>query len=468
MGKREQLNLLILSLVPVRADRLGCYGYSRDTSPAIDAFARDSVLYEGAYATSAWTPPSHASTMTGLYPWHHGVVADSPLSANIPTMAEYLASCGYHTGALVNTHHMGAYKRLDVGFKDFRQIGTGGNRARRSWLSRELERRGFTPKNKGTSETTAQVLEWLKSNTKNKQPFFLLAHYHEAHHPYAAPAGFRGRFSRNSSRVRRGSAIWRANLDPHAFFTQRIQLSGEDLLLLSDLYDEEIAYLDREHILPVLETLKRLNYLENTVVVITSPHGESLGEHGLLSHVGGLYENLLRVPLIIRSPGMAGGMRQSGLAQVTDILPTVLDLLQIPHTLRLDGVSLPPFSPQADERRFVAAEWSGGGFGKLDLAEAASMYRKRPELLARLTEKQLALRVGDLKYIEWEGGRQELYNLLTDPGENLDLSIQDRSSVERLSAQLRSLVTTAPQRVKADSAMPSSLAEDLRAQGYKI
>lgn len=461
-------NLLLLSLVPVRADRLGCYGYERDTTPTIDALAGEATLFENAYATSPWTPPSHASTMTGLYPWHNGVIGDAPLADGITTMAQHLARYGYRTCAFVNTHHMGAYKRLDAGFDEFQQIGTGGWRARRHWLGRELERRGLIQKKKGTAATTSQVIGWLDAHAHSSSPFFLFVHYHEAHHPYAAPAPYRGRYSGFSRRPSRGSPLWQANLDPHAFFTQRIALSPADIRVLSDSYDEELAFLDGAHIAVVLDRLKRLGVYDNTVIIVTSPHGESLGEHGLLSHVGGLYETLLRVPLVIREPGGGSGRREPGLAQVTDIFPTVTRLLGVPDPVApLDGRALPPFADSAERRTFVAAEWSGGGFGAQDLAEAMPLYERRLDILSRLTERQWALRIGNYKYIEWEHGRQELYDLDVDPGETEDSAAQQRPRVLRFAAQLRNLTSSGRLGEAPIPHVPPNLAADLRAQGYR-
>src|SRR5687767_3284803 len=101
------MNVVLFSLVPLRADRLTCYGYYRDTTPAIDELAAEGVLFERTYATSPWTPPSHASTMTGQYPWNHGVRGDAPLVPSVRTMATHLRAAGMRTAAFVNTHHMG-------------------------------------------------------------------------------------------------------------------------------------------------------------------------------------------------------------------------------------------------------------------------------------------------------------------------------------------------------------------------
>ena len=463
------MNVVLFSLVPLRADRLTCYGYYRDTTPAIDELAAEGVLFERTYATSPWTPPSHASTMTGQYPWNHGVRGDAPLVPSVRTMATHLRAAGMRTAAFVNTHHMGQYKGLDAGFEEFQQIGTGGWRSRRSWLSREAERRGLRRKNKGTAETTEQVVRWLRAQRDRERPFFLLVHYHEAHHPYWPPRRHRGRYSVDPSPSRQ-SAARRANLDPAAYFTQRVALEPSDLSLLSDLYDEEIAYLDREHIARVVQALKELALYGRTIVVVSSPHGESLGEHGLLSHVGGLYEPLVHVPLIIRHPTIGVGTRSAQLAQVTDILPTVIKLLDLSvDGLHPDGACLTPFAVDAASRQFVAAEWSGGGFSKQDVAESHAFYHDRPDVLARLTRSQLMFRVGSFKYIESSDGEVELFNLSADPGELRNLAPIERDRAARLAVHLRQLIgdrASAP--TVAAETPPVKVASALRAQGYRL
>lgn len=464
------MNVVLLSLVPLRADRVSCYGYHRDTTPTIDELAADGTLFENAYGTSAWTPPSHASTITGRYPWNHGVVGDASLPADVPTMASVLGRHGMRTAGFVNTHHMGAYKGLDAGFASFHQFGTGGWRAKRNVFSREAERRGWRPKNKGTAPTTDAVLRWLDAYATSDRPFFLLVHYHEAHHPYWPPRAHRGRYSGDRRGPSRRSAARRANLDPSAFFTQRVELSDEDIGRLSDLYDEEVAYLDRDHLSRVVGKLKDLGVYDRTVVIVSSPHGESLGEHGLLSHVGGLYEPLVHVPLVVRCPTQARDVRDPTLAQVTDVLPTVLRLLDLPDDgLALDGRCLSPFSPDAPARAYVTAEWSGGGFSRRDLAEAHAFYEDKPHVLARLTRRLEMLRVGSFKYIGSSDGEHELFDLSTDPGELHNLADVERVRVDRFAAKLRELVgDAAPVASGEPRDVPPQIVAGLRAQGYRL
>ena len=125
---RKPPHIIMISLVPVRADHLSCYGYSRQTTPQIDAFAKTGTVFDNAYSTGAWTPPAHASTLTGLYPSRHGVLGSGGLDDGILTLPELLGANGYRSVGFINSVHMGPFKKLDRGFDEFTRIGGGNSR----------------------------------------------------------------------------------------------------------------------------------------------------------------------------------------------------------------------------------------------------------------------------------------------------------------------------------------------------
>ena len=460
------MNIMLLCLVPVRADRLSGYGYHRDTTPHLDRFAAEATTFLNAYAPAPWTPPSYASIMTGLFPWNNGVLGDAALPPSHPTIASHLRAAGYRTAAFVNTHHIGAFKGMDRGFDEFTQVGTGGAPSTRPWLIREAESYGLIRKNKGTEQTTALLMNWLEKHKDDSRPFFLTVHYHEAHHPYWPPRRHQGRYAKDRRAVRRNSAVRRTNRNPHLYLTQALTLTETELGVLSDLYDEEIAYLDRDHLGPVFAHLRQLGLLENTIVVAVSPHGENLGEHGLVSHVGGLYEQTVHVPLIIRHPARLHGVRVADLVQLTDVFPTLLEFIHLPAPSRLDGWPIHAFTPETNPRTFVAGQWSGGGFSLNDLLKDSRLYVDRPEVLATLTQERLMIRVGRFKYVSSSDGEHQLFDLEMDPDELVDVTGRYPSHAAGLKARLSRLLADRVQAAQPD-APPPEIAKDLREIGYQ-
>jgi len=296
----QPLNVLLISLDTLRADRLGCYGYARRTSPAIDyRLAEQGTLFERAYAQYPQTVGSHMTLFTGRYPCAHGLPGprDAPraLAGDVHTLAELLRAAGYRTGAVTEDGFMTATLGFARGFASFTEF---------THVSSEGMPTGMV------AETFEDGAHWVAR--ESDRPWFLFLHTYQVHAPYEPPA-------KHLVRV----------------FTE-VGPPGP-----SDLYDGEISYTD-ETLADLLTFLNGAALAEKTLVVLISDHGEHFGEHGLWGHANSLYDKLLHVPLILRAPGVPAGRRVRDVVGLIDVLPTVLDILGLPAYAPAQGLSLVP------------------------------------------------------------------------------------------------------------------------------
>lgn len=325
-GKGRNVNLLVITIDTLRADYLGCYGYDKPTSPRIDAFARDAVLFEKVFCQAPETLPSHTSIFTGLYTRNHKAIGnESRVAPEVTTLAEILKDHGYRTCAMISNHVLDAKYGLNQGFDKYVPIH----------LVTDDRKRAESPES-DSDPTTEQAIAWLDENKNSK--FFLWVHWFHPHRPYDPPPAYQEAFAGNYT----GPAgdqndfamkVWRDKID----------LPPEDVAQMRGLYAGEVAFTDFQ-VGMLLDDLARLRLLDNTVVVITSDHGEILYDHEYyFGHDIGLYTECTMVPLVMRIPGMgAPGRRVPGLIQSIDIFPTILQALSISPPARVDGKSLIP------------------------------------------------------------------------------------------------------------------------------
>jgi arylsulfatase A-like enzyme len=473
-------NIVVLSAAPLRADRLSCYGHGRDTSPNLDALAAEGTLFERFYTTGAWTPPTFGSLLTGLYPSSHGVTVQKGLAESVRTLPEALATAGYHTAGFSTSSLIGQLKQLDRGFHEYYEplssrrgpvrgsrspwqvlrsmplVGEGWRRAKHlSW------RLGLSDKEGG--RMARQVTEWLEAEGRRREPFFLLIHIQEMHHPYLAPGPQRYRYiDRNAPGVD-WDLVRRINVNPYLFVTGRVSPGPAELAALGALYDAEVRYTDGLFG-GILDTLRLQGLFDNTVVAALSPHGENLGDHGLGEHQGCLYETLVQVPMIVRYPEkVPAGRRVAGLTQITDVFPTLLELAGAEPVADLQGWSL-PF--EGGGRDAVYAEQQGNRVRQL---EEVAGPADRP-VIERFGRSLRMVRVGDFKYIHASDGTGELYDLAADPGELDNLAPSQPERAREMAARLDSFLDTLHQRSGAahPEQVDRSVIEELRSLGYRI
>lgn len=416
-GPSQPANVLLISIDTLRADRLGCYGYERPTSPALDALAQGGTLFENVVASSPWTVPSHATLFTGRFPHAHGVVTERDrLADDIPVLAELLRTRGMRTAAVVQTTWLSQAQGFARGFDSFQQIpdhAEGGVLVSRGG---EAFLRAFS-----------------------NRPFFLFLHYYDVHSEYRPRPRYEEMFASGYDGPVDGSAMQLQEIRE-----RYLVLSPRDLEHLSSLYDAEIRQLD-DALAKLFALLDELGVRDETLVVVTSDHGEEFLEHGNVLHGRTMYREVLDVPLILNGPGVPRGQRVASLASLADVLPTVLARLGVPAPDAIDGLDLlgPPTSMPA-ERRVVAA---------------ADHNNTEPDSLRMIQDRRHKLIVDRVH------DETRLFDLERDPGEHHDVAAQEPERVAELRRELDTHVEhrrQAPER----SALTPEETERLRSLGY--
>lgn len=289
-------NVLLVSVDTLRADRLGCYGYAGAATPVIDSLAARGVLFERAYAQAPMTRPSHASILTGLLPFEHGIRDNFslPLDSSIPTLAQVMKGAGYATAGFPSTVILSSQSGLNRGFDFYLGSFSPGRQSNPEFFSSFQKPAGWT---------ADAGIKWIEQNAS--QRFFVFLHFYDPHSEYTPPEPYRTKFAGRP-------------------------------------YDGEIAYVDAQ-LGRVIECLDRLKIRENTLIVFCSDHGEGLGEHGEEEHLFFLYNTTLRVPLIINWPGgVPAGRRVSEQVSLVDIMPTVATLAGTTLPRSVSGRDLTP------------------------------------------------------------------------------------------------------------------------------
>lgn len=430
-------NLVFIVVDTLRADRLGCYGAERETTPAIDAMAARAVRFDRAYATAPWTRPSIASMLTGLYPTSHGAATvDLMLPDSVATLAGMLQAEGWVTAGVISHGVISRRAGFARGFDHWEQSEARGH----DHIS--------------TAGVTGQALEQLDRLAGGEQPFFLFVHYFDPHYFWHRhdDADFA---ADQAGRLNGRQSIWQLR-------GMRQELTTEELAFIRDTYDEEVRHTDGG-VGRLLGRLGELGLENDTVVVFTADHGEEFMEHGWIGHTRSLYEELVRVPLIIRVPGGAPAVVHRPVSLVS-LVPTLLDLLcgsVLDEEYAFQGPSLAPLLGGGEANR---GEWDGDAE---DIFFEVS-FDQPEEWGAEKTAHKKGILLDGWKLIRDEtGGGLELYNLDNDPGESTNMAearpaVRDRL-LARLEARVESLGAAADtRRMELDERE----LEQLRGLGY--
>lgn len=378
-----QINVLLICIDTLSADRLGCYTPGEDTSPRLDALAAESVLFRRAHSTSSWTQPAVASLMTGLMPSDNGAqrFRDS-LPAEQTTLAERCRDAGLATAAVVSNPLVGATYGFDQGFDHFDESHNGHGDAITSDL------------------VTDSALEWL--DDRGESPFFLFVHYLDPHNDYVHHPDF-DRTAGYKGRLRPGIPI----LDLRKM---RPKLKPRDVRYLVNLHREEIAFTDH-HIGRLLDGLAARGLSDSTVVILTSDHGEEFMERGWIGHTTTLFDELVMVPLMVRLPGVLTPRIVEQNVSLVDVVPTLFPAADI-DPAGGNGRSLGPLLYGDEARnRDLFAEVT---FWPLDLTKKVHRSEKHT-FKTSLVAGDLKL-VHDLRYENWG-----LYDRAADPHEKTNL-----------------------------------------------
>lgn len=442
--------LILVTVDTLRSDRLGVYGGSLET-PALDRPGREGALVETALASFGRTTQSVGSILTGLHPLHHG--ADGlgmPLPSKNETLAEILQKEGYKTAAFVTNLILKPGMGFEQGFQLF------SNPPLR-WTG------------DSSMSLTDEALAWLESQKDSRQPFFLWLHYFDPHWTYEPDESYLRRLDPGYTApfqvpalIQKGEISWgRLIFSPHSFLTPR------EIEHIKKRYDAEILQTDAA-IARLWSGLSRLGLMDRAVVVVTSDHGESLGEHEYwFAHGEYLYDSSLQVPLMWRAPGLIPpGTHLKGPVRLEDIAPTTLDLLRIEPPPHLDGVSLAESLRQGGMTEVPSAT-------VIHLADHLLVRAENPRRPIPGREgRWRAIREKSWKLIRIPLGQgqfeEELFDLATDPGETHNLISQKPEEASRLRRRLESLSTelptgTSPEPRTGISAPDSEL---LRSLGY--
>ena len=414
---------MLLVMDTVRADRFTWGGSPRVVAPRLEALARDGTVYRAAFSPAPWTVPAHASLFTGRYPSAHGTDCGAlRLPDAETTLAEILRDAGYRTVGYTANPWLGATYNFQQGFdtwgETWREVPEGSPDTGAGLNNQRIER----------------FLRWYAGNPDaRRQPFFLFANYFEAHLPYHPPEPERGRMLRpgaDAGRVERLSHL--GHPDEMAFILGRSDLTPDDLALLSDLYDGEVAYVDRR-LGEVFDWLAETRLLDDTVVVVAADHGENLGDHGMLDHKMSVNATLLHVPLVVRYPrGVEAGRRIDTPVQLHDLFPTLLTLAGAspPDGDVVEATALPGIAGARgrDPQASIIGEFAGPPVDFLKVMAEAFPGAD----LSRFDRTLVSYRTGGDTLIWGSDGHHALYRNADDPGETRDLASADPGRVQAM------------------------------------
>jgi arylsulfatase A-like enzyme len=424
-------NLLLITLDTLRADHIASYGYDRRTSPNIDRLAQGGAVFENAFSNSSWTLPSHASLFTGRLPDEHGADWLDPLNEKYTTLAEAMSAQGYLTGAFAaNTSYVAPEWGLARGFSRFEVYGNSmtGDAATTVYGKKLalnlLPRMGYydIPGRKRAFDVNREFLSWLDRNAGH--PFFGFLNYFDLHDPYLTVSQHQTQFSGN---VTRGDLI---NFQFQAgAFRRKPAFTPEEIQTEIDSYDGCLSYLDAQLGELVAELVRR-GLDKNTLIIVTSDHGEAFGNHDLFGHGNSLYMETLRVPLIFYWPGrIAQGLRIAQPVSLHRIPSTAMELLSGAASASFPGESLTELlAGKADKitGNAVVSEVSAGRF-----KNGPPSYPTANGGLKSIVTDQWHL-------IVCESGRAELFAWRNDPQEshNLAEDAEKQVVVQQLKQQM--------------------------------
>lgn len=429
-AKTGARNVILIVWDTVRTRSLGLYGYERNTSPNLAFWSRRGVRYNQALAPAPWTYPSHSSFFTGHWPYQLNTQWKYVLDAPVPTLAEYLSAQGYQTaGFAANTNCCTYESGLDRGFQHYEDYVLSptmllGRTIPGRWILEHLVYRGNYAARKWVRLQSRDAggindafLGWLGGRRRDR-PFFAFLNYFDAHDPYLPPAGFVGRFGTWPESKRDYEMLLGIEGNIHD------GLGPRDVAMTRDRYDDCLAYLD-EQLGRLLGTLQGQGLLDETLVIVTSDHGESFGEHGMLGHATNLYLEQTAVPLVILDPNAPAGRIVREPVSLRDLPATVVDRLGLAEHAPFPGHSL-------------ASHWrpSAGSLPPettpafAEIANAAA-FEPQPQSEDRGLGRggfQMSLLANGHRYIRDGMGAEFLYDLRTDPFENEDLMTTSEGS----------------------------------------
>ena len=438
----EGPNVILISIDTLRADHLGCYGYQRETSPHIDALASDGVTFLNTYASSPWTLPSHVSLLTSLHGVNHQVMyEDDSMDPSILTLADVLRANQFYCAALAGGGFVSAKYGFSKGFNSYSDEGG----VLRQDSAEHLYHAAF---------------RWLER--EKDKGFFLFLHTFQPHSPYACPFPYKSMFLEDNPQWRHLDLMSYLGGMPGIFK----ELTEKERQNIIGLYDGEIRYTDEQLIGPLIAALRDIGLYDRTMIIFTSDHGEEFFEHRGWGHGHSLYDESLKVPLIIKFPeSRFKGKRIQDIISFVDIFPTVLEEMGIERSgFDIDGRSLFPLITGKEEgdRMFLA-----------DVAEHVLASRIPRRVAMNRGKEKLILnqKIGpiDLKFFVYPPpvlGAVELYDLAQDPGEHHNVADARSHLANQIIQRIDEIYKSARKKKTKKLEMDQELKKQLKALGY--
>jgi arylsulfatase A-like enzyme len=487
--KPKRPHVLWVVMDTVRGDHTNMYGYSQPTTPRLAAFADGALVFDRAIANGIWTLPNHASMFSGRGLREHGTdFRHARLDAEFTTVAEILRDHGYATAAFSNNPWVAPDTEITRGF-DTAGVIYHLRHVTRSSIGWMFERIGMPPpfpwldEDFGGAMTNALTADWLDARARHDQPMFLFVNYMDAHLPYRVPARYRRMFL-SPEQVRRSFALSlsaygrivdavdrRFNFEDQSFFAMA------DREVLKGQYDAGIRYLD-DRVSELLDMYRQRGLLDNTLVVITSDHGEYLDQHGQWAHRMQVYQDLLNVVIMLRPPGLVQGRRVETPVQLADLYATVIGATvgdssasarepsETFNRITWPARDLFAIAAEAPDPQRVAVSEYGS-----DAQANIQRVRERDDpALKRRALPQVAAQDARYKLMVTADGTQELFDVIADPREEHDLLTVFPEHAERLGRYLAQWHERVPQHQPPEAADPSDMDPDviraLKSLGY--
>lgn len=426
VNRPRNLNVILITIDALRPDHLSCYGYKRNTSPNIDKLAKEGVIFTQAVSQASLTPPSIFSILTSTYSNTHGVYDFGEImNSALITLPEILKDNGYYLVLISGRGRLAEFRfpKLEEKFDIFYPSNI-------NYITAD--------------EITKNAIEWLRLN-KSKR-FFLWLFYLDPHTPYKPPFPYNKEYVNDEFAKENNKYIPIADESRNQFdgygVIPRITAIKDitDINYYISQYDGEIRFVDSQ-LGAVFTELKRLNLYDNTIIVITSDHGESMGEHDFyFVHGQNLFDELLKVSLIIRYRGIGKNKRISRQVQSIDIMPTILDIIRIKIPKEVAGVSLLPLIKK------------GQYYAKYAFSE------KRGCVSIRTENWKLIYSVEENQY--------SLYNLKDDPEETNNLDDIEKSKFQFLKNELHKWMEKQSKITTQKRVLDEATKEKLRSLGY--
>ncbi len=456
-GQSNRPNILLLVMDTVHADHLSVYGYDRDTTPNLKELARESMVYTNAISASDITLSSHASLFTGMYPSWHGAYCDPrnavygrAISQRYPTIAELLRAGGYQTKGVAANLYLRADFGLERGFDRFlipRPVPMLAaenafmlRRGLRRGLSFAFDTAQFDRLYAMGEDINTQVLTEL-ADAKPDAPVFTFVNYMDAHFPYLPPAPYDSRFPGRNP----GTTQDDLELQQHALVTGESDALGYRPHCVSQ-YDGGIAYVDRQ-IGQVISWLKRRGAYDNTMIVVTSDHGEAFGERQRVGHANSPYQNLLHVALLVKYPQQGRRGTETRPVSLTDVAPTILETAAVAVPTSMQGRSL----NQIADREIFSETFP-------------CPVAHSPDCPNGCTAR--AIFSWPYKFITSSNGRRELFDLGNDPAEARNLYIRQPERAAQLGDRLSLWMKSMPQQSRQTQTLSPEDLRRLKSLGY--